>query len=98
MVANPVISPSRKPRHVPLVDPDFTTIGFQQAHDVLDRNGLPRAGVSDDDHRFPFGDVEREALEDVLGSERFVDVDETDHWGTTAAKAARKATRNLTES
>ena len=46
---------------------------------MLDRDRLSGARVADDDHRLALGDVEREALEDALGAEGFVDVVELDH-------------------
>ena len=46
---------------------DLARIGLEQADDVLDRDGFSGAGVADDDHRLALDDVEREALEDVLG-------------------------------
>src|SRR5437899_6700597 len=52
---------------------------------MLDRDGLSGARVPDDHHRFALGDVERESLEHVLGSERLVDVDEANHGGGAAA-------------
>ena len=55
------------------VDPDFPGIRLQQPDDVLDGHGLSGAGIADDDHRLALGDVEGEAIEDALGTERFLD-------------------------
>ena len=65
--------------HVEAVDPDLARVGLEQSDDVLDRDRLSGARVADDDHRLALGDVEGEALEDALGAEGFVDVDELDH-------------------
>ena len=66
-------------RNLSPVDPDRSTIGFEQAHDVLDSDGLSGSGIADEDHRFALFDFEREALEYFLGAKGFVDVDELDH-------------------
>src|SRR3990172_520317 len=72
---------------------DLPLVGFEQSHDVLERHALPAPGVPQDDHGFPVAHVQREALEDVFGTEAFVHPPKDDHLeprhrSTTAQKAS----------
>ena len=61
---------------------DLTGIGQDETHNVLERDTLPAPRVADDDGGFAIRNGKREALEDGLGAEGFVDVVELDHQRT----------------
>ena len=57
---------------------------------MLDRDRFAGSGVADDDHRFPFHDVEGESFEDSLGSESLVNVDQSDQCGKRKAGSGKR--------
>ncbi len=61
---------------------DLAGIGQDETHNVLERDTLPAPRVADDDGGFAIRNGKREALEDGLGAEGFVDVVELDHQRT----------------
>src|SRR5690606_13463551 len=75
------------------VDVHAPRVGMQQADDVLDGDGLSRAGEAEDAHGLAFDDVETEASQDVLISKGLVDISERNHLGKVAreAREAREA-------
>src|SRR3569833_1037459 len=85
----------RQMRHVETVDEDLPRIRLEQSDDVLDRDRLARARVADDHHRLAFDDVEREALEHLLRTERFMDVDQLDHVERQMSMSGRVAHQHM---
>ena len=91
---------ARQPRHLTIIDPYLATIRFEQSDNVLDGYRFPGSRIADYDHRLPFSDFEGKALEHTLGTEGFVDVEQTNHGGETAAGAGKvgdaKSDRGMT--
>ena len=69
----------REMRDIESIDFNRSGVGLEEPDDVFDRDGFSGAGISDDDHRLAFDDIECESLEHTLWTEGFIDVDETDH-------------------
>src|SRR4029450_10915415 len=69
-----------EPGHLEPIHDHRAAVRLQEPDDVLDRDRLAGARIADDDHRLTLDDIERETGKHTFSAERFVDVDELDHY------------------
>ena len=70
---------------------DLAAVGPQQTVDVLEEDGLPFARAAEDDDGLAGRDLEADAVEDLVRSERLADPSDRERAGRSVAHSARNS-------